>query len=129
MAVFKVLSDTNAAVPAPHNSPNTGRYADFVPFLASLAARFGAAKLLYELMGKATGDIVEESIELGLARIHKTQSCQPPAAVAPKLSKESDASTSRAEAPPATSKPRGVDEVEMLDCISKMVDLHLSTNE
>jgi hypothetical protein len=127
MAVFKVLSDTNGAVLAPHNSPNTGRYADFVPFLASLAARFGAAKFLSELMGKATGEIVERSIELGLARINKTQSCQPPEAVAPKPSKESD--TGHAEAPPATSRARGVDEVEMLDCISKMVDLHLSTNE
>jgi hypothetical protein len=108
IAVFKVLSGINGHIS--HES-NAGRYANFVPFLSALAERFHAAKVLLDMMGEATGEIVEKSITLGVARkdVHYRLPEKP------KSSKVAGC-------------PKDAEEAELMDCVAKMVDLRLSAN-
>jgi hypothetical protein len=109
MAVFKVLSEIDAAA-APE--PTAGCFADFVPFLSSLAERFNAAKVLNDMMVETTGQILDRSLKFGLTR--KDGSVRVPGN-SPKSDKEPD-------------RPKDVEEAEVLNVVAKMLDLRLSTD-
>jgi hypothetical protein len=109
MAVFKVLSELDSRLP---DEASSGRFSDFVPLLSSLATRFHAAKVLSDMMGEATNEIVERSFKLGIAR-KDTQNRLP----------------DRQNVKPAEVADRSeVDEAEILNCVAKMVDLRFSTD-
>src|SRR5271163_3251769 len=110
MAVFKVLSELDGRIP---DEANTGRFSDFVPLLSSLATRFHAAKVLSDMMGEATNEIVERSFKLGIARKDTQNRLPDPHNVKP------------AE---AVDRSKDVDEAEILNCVAKMVDLRFSTD-
>jgi hypothetical protein len=111
MAVFKVLSELDNRPP---DEANAGRFSDFVPLLSSLATRFHAAKVLSDMMGEATNEIVERSFKLGIARKDNTQHRLP----------------DRLNVKPAevVDRSKDVDEAEILNCVAKMVDLRFSTD-
>lgn len=100
MAVFKVPEETDGDV---SHKANGGCHEDFVPFLSAFAARFYGAKLLADMMGEKTSEIVERSTNLGVARKDAQQR-------------------------PHGGKSSEVDEAEVLNVVAKMVDLHLSTD-
>ncbi len=110
MAVFKVLSELDSRLP---DEANAGRFSDFVPLLSSLATRFHAAKVLSDMMGEATNEIVERSFKLGIAR-KDNQNRLP----------------DRLNVKPAevVDRSKEVDEAEILNCVAKMVDLRFSTD-
>lgn len=110
MAVFKVLSELDSKTP---DEANAGRFSDFVPLLSSLATRFHAAKVLSDMMGEATSEIVERSFKLGIAR--KSAPNQAPDRDNVKPAEVADS-------------PKEVDEAEILNCVAKMVDLRFSTD-
>jgi hypothetical protein len=109
MAVFKVLAELDSRQP---EESNTGRFSDFVPLLSSLATRFHAAKVLSDMMGEATDEIVERSFKLGITRKSATE-------------KPDQDKTKPTE---ATNRSKEVDEAEILNCVAKMVDLRFSTD-
>jgi len=110
MAVFKVLAELDSKLP---DDPNAGRFSDFVPLLSALATRFHPAKVLSDMMGEATNDIVERSFKLGITR--KTPAHQKP----------ENENVKPAE---AADRSKEVDEAEILNCVAKMVDLRFSTD-
>jgi hypothetical protein len=110
MAVFKVLSELDTKLP---DEATTGRFSDFVPLLSALATRFHAAKVLSDMMGEATTEIVERSFKLGIARKDAQHRAPDRANVKP------------AE---AVDRSKEVDEAEILNCVAKMVDLRFSTD-
>jgi hypothetical protein len=132
MAVFKVLSDINGNV---SHEAHAGRYSDFVPFMVSLAARFHAAKVLLDMMGEASTELVERSVSLGLARTTPGRGrVAGPVPVPEKGYVDGDGygngngygygnGYGQGQA-----RNRDVEEAEILDCVAKMVDLRLSAN-
>jgi hypothetical protein len=117
MAVFKVLED-----PSVSRDPKNGCYKDFVPFLSALATRFPAAKLLMDIMGEQTSQIVERSKALGVIRNSipiRTTNRQGSTS-----SDKGDRSGKVGESFPSND----AEEAELLSCVSKMVDLRLSTD-
>lgn len=109
MAVFKVLSEIDGATSL---EPSAGRFADFIPFLAALAERFNAAKVLYDMMSETTGEILDRSLKFGITR--KEGQIRVPG-----NSPQSDAESDR---------PKDVEEAEVLNVVAKMLDLRLSTD-
>lgn len=103
MAVFKVPEETDGDV---SHKANGGCHEDFVPFLSAFAARFYGAKLLADMMGEATSEIVERSTNLGVGRKDAQQRL-----LGPDGGKSSE-----------------VEEAEVLNIVAKMVDLQLSTD-
>jgi hypothetical protein len=91
-----------------------------VPFLSALATRFHAAKLLMDIMGEDTNQIVSRSKELGVMRygvLNRT----------PQLQK-SVVEDRSGKTPEDRNRMRELEEAELLSCVSKMVDLRLSTD-
>jgi hypothetical protein len=103
MAVFKVLKEADGDT---SHKANFGCHEDFVPFLSAFSARFYGAKLLADMMGESTSEIVERSTNLGVARKDTPQRLPGPNG----------------------GKSSEVDEAEVLNVVAKMVDLHLSTD-
>jgi hypothetical protein len=110
MTVFKVLSEIDSSA-APE--PAAGRFADFVPFLNSLAERFNAAKVLADMMNETTSEIVDRSLKFGLTR--KEGQLRVPG-----NSPKSDDGESE--------RPKDAEEAEVLNVVAKMLDLRLSTD-
>jgi hypothetical protein len=110
MGVFKVLSERDSRPP---DEAKAGRFSDFVPLLSALATRFHAAKVLSDMMGEATNEIVERSFKLGITR--KDTQNRPP-------ERENVKPTE------AVDRSKEVDEAEILNCMAKMVDLRFSTD-
>lgn len=108
MAVFKVLSDTDGNI---FFEENSGRYSDLMLFLSALAERFHAAKVLADMIGEATTDLAQRSINLGIA----PKNAQLQINHKPQDTEVADGSND-------------MEQAELLDCIAKMVDLGLSTN-
>jgi hypothetical protein len=117
MGVFKVLAELENRTP---DEASAGRFSDFVPFLSALATRFHAAKVLSDMMGEATNEIVERSFRLGLARKNATQ--QGPDRDNAKPAEVVDRSKE------VVDRSKEVDEAEILNCVAKMVDLRFSTD-
>jgi hypothetical protein len=110
MAVFKVLSELDSKLP---DEANTGRFSDFVPLLSALATRFHAAKVLSDMMGEATNEIVERSFKLGITR---------------KSAPNAQAEQDKVKPAETVDRSKEVDEAEILNCVAKMVDLRFSTD-
>lgn len=110
MAVFKVISELESKVA---DEAIAGRFSDFVPLLSSLATRFHAAKVLSDLMGEATNELVERSFKLGIARKNTQHRLQDRTSVKP------------AE---VVDRSKDCDEAEILNCVAKMLDLRFSTD-
>jgi hypothetical protein len=110
MGVFKVLTELDTKR---LDEANAGRFSDFVPLLSALATRFHAAKVLSDMMGETTNEIVERSFKLGVTRKDATQ--QKP---------END----KVKPAEVVDRSKEADEAEILNIVAKMVDLRFSTD-
>jgi hypothetical protein len=106
MAVFKVLEEKDGDVSI---ETNCRYYKEFVPFLSALAVRFRPAKLLVDIMGESTSEILARSTKLGIGQKDAQRRL---------LSHYSeDASHSKDD-----------EEAEILNVVAKMIDLRFSTD-
>jgi hypothetical protein len=119
MGVFKVFEEKDGN---PSNETSGRGYKDFVSFLSALAERFHPAKLLADTMCEAISQFVEKSTKLGIAR--KDVRHRALDLCSQKSSNVADASKNAAK----ESGSEAVEEAEILNCVSKIIDLRFSTN-
>jgi hypothetical protein len=111
LTVLKVLADFEDDT---SEGANIDRFGDFMAFLCALGVRFHAAKLVADIMTEATDTIVEKSKSLGLSK---------------RTVKQSMSNFHFVQSLGVNESSRDVKEAETLNCVVKMIDLRISSND